>query len=451
AVAGDNFKHLYTYTENDWPDLKDQQAYTKSKIMAEKVAWDFMKENNPKFVLTTINPGYVMGPLLHNVPCTSIEVVKKLLMRETPILADIFMPACDVRNVAQAHINAMMNPEADSQRHIIVSTVENTSMKDWALILDQEFSSKGYNVPTKVAPNFMVKFMSLFDAQINSMKKMLGIKSSFSNSRMINVLKVEPIALKIPTIYWKCKLHKNCNDRAISSGLNPPLNHSRKHNHIRDKERSEEFVCVEIVKNKALNTNNPPRAIRIEIQKVMSFTALCSVSKPDAIRQMILRARTKKFSFKKNEEFYWGDSGSDDKNRVIVFTTEKNLSLLNDYCDWYADGTFDMFPTFFKQIYILHLIINGTLIPCVYAMLPNKKQTANKMFKMVRSFITNDPKSVNMDFEKAAMNSAQMIFGCKIYGCFFHLSQLIFRGVQNKGYVAEYALNDKFRHSFKLI
>ncbi|RNA22909.1 NADPH-dependent aldehyde reductase ARI1-like isoform X1 [Brachionus plicatilis] len=89
-----------------------------------------------------------------------------------------------------------MNPEADSQRHIIVSTVENTSMKDWALILDQEFSSKGYNVPTKVAPNFMVKFMSLFDAQINLVKKMLGIKSSFSNSRMINALKVEPIALK---------------------------------------------------------------------------------------------------------------------------------------------------------------------------------------------------------------------------------------------------------------
>lgn len=60
AVAGDNFKNLYTYTENDWPDLKDQQAYTKSKIMAEKSAWDFMKENNPNFILTTINPGYVM-------------------------------------------------------------------------------------------------------------------------------------------------------------------------------------------------------------------------------------------------------------------------------------------------------------------------------------------------------------------------------------------------------
>lgn len=60
AVAGDDFKHSYTYTENDWPDLKDQQAYTKSKIMSEKAAWNFMKEENPNFTLATINPGYVM-------------------------------------------------------------------------------------------------------------------------------------------------------------------------------------------------------------------------------------------------------------------------------------------------------------------------------------------------------------------------------------------------------
>lgn len=100
-------------------------------------------------------------------PCTSIEVVKKLMMRETPALADIYMPACDVRDVARAHINAMMKSEANSHRHIIVSTIESTSMKDWALILDKEFSPKGYKVPTKVAPNFMIKVMSLFDAQVN--------------------------------------------------------------------------------------------------------------------------------------------------------------------------------------------------------------------------------------------------------------------------------------------
>lgn len=60
AIAGDHFRHGFTYTEKDWPETKDQQPYTKSKIMAEQAAWNFMKEKNPSFELTTINPGFVM-------------------------------------------------------------------------------------------------------------------------------------------------------------------------------------------------------------------------------------------------------------------------------------------------------------------------------------------------------------------------------------------------------
>jgi hypothetical protein len=51
----------------------------------------------------------------------------------------------------------------------------------------------------------------------------------------------------------------------------------------------------------------------------------------------------------KDARFYWDDSGKKDKNRVILFTTERNLDLLNKYHDWLGDGTFDISPTFFKQ------------------------------------------------------------------------------------------------------
>ena len=40
------------------------KAYTKSKVLAEKAAWDFVKDreskNQPCFELTTVNPGFVM-------------------------------------------------------------------------------------------------------------------------------------------------------------------------------------------------------------------------------------------------------------------------------------------------------------------------------------------------------------------------------------------------------
>ena len=51
----------------------------------------------------------------------------------------------------------------------------------------------------------------------------------------------------------------------------------------------------------------------------------------------------------KGQKFYWEDSGNNDKNRIILFTTQKNLELLDKYHDWFWDGTSDMSPKFFKQ------------------------------------------------------------------------------------------------------
>ncbi|CAF0877868.1 unnamed protein product, partial [Brachionus calyciflorus] len=273
-------------------------------------------------------------------------------------------------------------------------------------------------------------------------------------------------------IYWKCELHKNCTGRAKSNGLEPPLIHTKKHNHLPEKNRHATLERIEEIKLKAINSNDPPRSILIEIQKGLNASAIGAMSKPDALRQMINRLRAKKFSFKKfgatslaeisippelkktfnGEEFYWDDSGADDKNRVIIFTTKKSIEILNNHSDWYADGTFDISPTFFKQIYSLHVIINGTTVPCLFVMLPNKKQsTYKKMFKMIKSYINKPPKSINMDFEKAAINAAVLVFKCKIHACFFHLSQSLFRRVQTKGLIRDFALNEEFRYSFKLV
>ena len=56
------------------------------------------------------------------------------MLREMPILPEIFMPVCDVRNVALAHVNALTFKEALSNRHIIVSLVEAPQFKEWAII-----------------------------------------------------------------------------------------------------------------------------------------------------------------------------------------------------------------------------------------------------------------------------------------------------------------------------
>ena len=56
--------------ETHWSDLDYASigAYEKSKTMAERAAWDFVRDmpESERFELTTVNPAAVMGPTLVN-------------------------------------------------------------------------------------------------------------------------------------------------------------------------------------------------------------------------------------------------------------------------------------------------------------------------------------------------------------------------------------------------
>ena len=58
-----------------------------------------------------------------------------------------------------------------------------------------------------------------------------------------------------------------------------------------------------------------------------------------------------------------------------MFTTKRNLESLDQYHDqWLGDGTFDIAPTFFKQDYSIHILVNGRAFLMVYGFLPNKNK-----------------------------------------------------------------------------
>ena len=84
-------------------------------------------------------------------------------MREIPLLPDIYAPVCDVRDVALAHIRAMVNKEAAFKRHLVVTNPKCSSFKDWALVLEKEFKQKGYSIPTRIAPHFFIRLIAYFD------------------------------------------------------------------------------------------------------------------------------------------------------------------------------------------------------------------------------------------------------------------------------------------------
>ncbi|KAM5550463.1 hypothetical protein ABKV19_027561 [Rosa sericea] len=88
-----------------------KEWYCLSKTLAEEAAWKFAKENGIDMV--TINPSYVIGPLLQPTLNFSVEMVLDLKK-------DVNLT--DVRDVASAHIQAFEVPSATG-RYCLVANV----------------------------------------------------------------------------------------------------------------------------------------------------------------------------------------------------------------------------------------------------------------------------------------------------------------------------------------
>ncbi|KAI0882638.1 NAD(P)-binding protein [Annulohypoxylon maeteangense] len=120
-----------TFSEADWnPSTYEDgltgspaTSYRVSKTLAEKAAWDFVKDEKPSFDLATICPPMVFGPVAHHLDSLSgintsnsriADLIHGKWKSEIPA-SGVFLWV-DVRDVANAHVNAMELPEAGGQR-----------------------------------------------------------------------------------------------------------------------------------------------------------------------------------------------------------------------------------------------------------------------------------------------------------------------------------------------
>ncbi len=95
--------------------------YPKSKVLAEKKAWDMQAamSDGEKFEIVTICPGFVMGPPLRKENFTSGGWLKRLMEGTTEKISAEHCCAVDVRDVASAHVLAVKNPAAANRRFIL--------------------------------------------------------------------------------------------------------------------------------------------------------------------------------------------------------------------------------------------------------------------------------------------------------------------------------------------
>ena len=106
-------------TEDDWND--DQELnYATSKAQAERLAWQLSDQH--QLDLVTINPSVVLGPSLSDrLDAPSHTLIEPLFNGKfTWGVPNMVFSIVDVRDVARAHLNALLTPEAKG-RHILAS------------------------------------------------------------------------------------------------------------------------------------------------------------------------------------------------------------------------------------------------------------------------------------------------------------------------------------------
>jgi dihydroflavonol-4-reductase len=129
----------HVYTEKDWTDENASiQPYIKSKTVAEKAAWNFMKTDGRSMELTVINPVGIFGPVIGSISSASIEgVVKGVVDGAVKENAPFTFGIIDVRDVADIHIKAMEHPAAAGQR-FLASSEGAMSFYDVAELIKKE-------------------------------------------------------------------------------------------------------------------------------------------------------------------------------------------------------------------------------------------------------------------------------------------------------------------------
>lgn len=181
------------FTEEYWNETStaSHQPYAYSKTVAEKEAWKIAEAQN-RWKLVVINPSFVLGPSLTNRNdstsiATMLDFLKGTFKQGVP---KVDFGIVDVRNIAEAHIEAAFRPDAEG-RHIMVGT--HSSLKGIAQEIEKAYPKK-YKLP-KSTINRLMSYMvgPMFGLSWKYISRNVGKPLKFDNSKSVSKLGIDYI------------------------------------------------------------------------------------------------------------------------------------------------------------------------------------------------------------------------------------------------------------------
>lgn len=289
---------------------------------------------------------------------------------------------------------------------------------------------------------------------------------------------------------WRCVVSR-CKGKASTASDCPEggeVSTYGIHHHVPDPVDLELVKVDAALKTQAVNEpGTAPRRVLSEVMIGLSQEARGKIAPPRTLKRRVQRARTHEHAFPAApgniaalnipdrfkdtsdgrrflliDTYPEGEDDSDDdeemenerESRIIIFATDEGLDLMERNDSWFFDGTFKVAPRLFFQLFSIHVLAEGTVIPCVYALLQNKHQsTYERVFGILKNKRPNlNPSKLLSDFEKAAIVAFTSTFpDAEMSGCFFHLGQAVWRNVQDKGLRQRYIEDEQIRLYVKFL
>lgn len=175
------------FTAADWTRLDGPihvAPYPESKTLAERRAWDLMKEAGRPNDLATINPAGIMGPVLDKDPGTTASLILGLLSGAIPAMPPIDSPITDVRDVTEAHVRAMTAADAGGKRLPLYEN--NLHFREIADLLAKNFP--GAKIPQREVPQLLIRLLAPFNKDMKNIATELGYHRTMDSADAIALI-----------------------------------------------------------------------------------------------------------------------------------------------------------------------------------------------------------------------------------------------------------------------
>ena len=176
------------FNEDDRTDLQgtDVQPYMKSKVLAERAAWEFLDREGGQLELAVINPVGIFGPVLGTDFSSSVALIQGLL-NGMPGVPRLYFGMVDVRDLSDLHLRAMQSDAAKGQRFLAVGG-DVISLFDVAKMLRQHLGVAASKVPSEEFPDDLVRAMAASNPQAKAALPQLGIIRRSTSDKARRVL-----------------------------------------------------------------------------------------------------------------------------------------------------------------------------------------------------------------------------------------------------------------------